>query len=126
LGYLKIAHYVVGGFGMLFGCFPLMHVAVGVMFVTNGAEFSEVDGSPPPPEIGWIFVVIGLVLFLLLQAAAIATIVSGRFLGKRKNYTFSFVVACILCVFVPVGTILGVFTLIVLTKDPVKKLYGKS
>jgi hypothetical protein len=32
--------------------------------------------------------------------------------------------ACILCLFTPLGTILGVFTIIVLSRQSVKELYG--
>jgi hypothetical protein len=34
-----------------------------------------------------------------------------------------FVIACIECLFMPFGTILGVFTLIVLSRESVKKLF---
>ncbi|MEO1377496.1 MAG: hypothetical protein AAFW70_25095, partial [Cyanobacteria bacterium J06635_10] len=56
-------------------------------------------------------------------AIAIATILSGRFLKLHKRYWFSFVTACFLCLFTPFGTILGVFTLIVLCRQSVKDLY---
>ncbi|MDJ0671770.1 MAG: hypothetical protein DWQ53_23750 [Microcystis flos-aquae DF17] len=58
------------------------------------------------------------------EVFAIATIVSGRFLKRRQRYWFSFVMACILCLFTPLGTILGVFTIIVLSRQSVKELYG--
>ncbi|MFM6408142.1 MAG: hypothetical protein ACKPGT_27195, partial [Microcystis sp.] len=62
--------------------------------------------------------------FILGEVFAIATIVSGRFLKRRQRYWFSFVMACILCLFTPLGTILGVFTIIVLSRQSVKELYG--
>jgi hypothetical protein len=39
---------------------------------------------------------------------------------------FSFVMAAVMCMFVPFGTILGVFTIIVLSKESVLRLYGSS
>jgi len=36
---------------------------------------------------------------------------------------FSFIFAAILCGLFPFGTVLGVFTIIVLSKDSVKKIY---
>jgi hypothetical protein len=44
-------------------------------------------------------------------------------LRERKNRTFSFVVACVNCIHVPLGTVLGVFTIVVLSRESVKRLY---
>jgi len=58
---------------------------------------------------GWIFAVI---IFL-----------TGRFLAKRKRYMFCLVIACVECLFMPFGTVLGVFTIIVLMRPSVKELF---
>ena len=50
--------------------------------------------------------------------------IAGRSLAKRCHYWFAFVVACLECLFVPFGTILGVFTLIVLSRNSAKELFG--
>lgn len=59
-----------------------------------------------------------------LPSIAFSIILSGRFLQQRKHYWFSFVLACIACAFMPFGTVLGVFTIIVLSRDSVKAFYG--
>ncbi|MGJ8678409.1 MAG: hypothetical protein ACSHX0_12900 [Akkermansiaceae bacterium] len=125
LDYLKIGHYVVGALGMLFACFPLIHLFIGLAVVSGSFDMQSDSGNPPPVAFGWLFVVIGGLFFLIGQACAICIIFSGHFIAKRKNYTFSFVIACLLCAFFPFGTILGVFTIILLTKEPVKVLYGR-
>jgi hypothetical protein len=66
----------------------------------------------------------GLLFFFMGQAIAGCVIASGRFLKQRKNYTFSFIIACFSCAAFPFGTILGVFTIIVLSRDSVKRIYG--
>lgn len=126
LDYLKIGHYVLGGIGVLFACFPLLHVAMGLAFISGSFDATGSNGASPPNEFGWIFVIMGGLFFLMGQACAIGTILSGRFIGKRKNYLFSFILACILCVAFPFGTVLGVFTIVILSKEPVKNLYGKN
>ncbi|CAA6676450.1 MULTISPECIES: hypothetical protein [unclassified Lentimonas] len=128
---LAIAHYVLGGLMALFACLPLMHVAMGAIFVFGVGEFSQEmanqpNGGPPPQWFGWLFIGIGLLFFALGQALSISVIVSGRFLKQRKNYMFSFVFACLACVAFPFGTILGVFTIIVLSRPSVKALYGRA
>jgi len=49
---------------------------------------------------------------------------AGRSLQTRQRYTFCLVMAGIECIFMPVGTVLGVFTIIVLVRDSVKELFG--
>jgi len=41
----------------------------------------------------------------------------------HTRYWFAFVMACIECLFIPFGTILGVFTIIVLSRESVKTLF---
>jgi hypothetical protein len=61
-----------------------------------------------------------------MLALSLCLINSGHFLGKRKRYWFSFIVACVECFSLPFGTILGVFTIIVLSRDSVKTLYNSN
>lgn len=124
---LAIFHYVVAAIGALFACFPLLHVAMGVMMVVSPEFLSGgQNGPPPPPAIGYFFIVMGGVFVLMGWAAAIGTFLSGRFLARRQNRIFSFVMAAILCMFFPFGTALGVFTIIVLSKESVQRLYAKT
>lgn len=51
------------------------------------------------------------------------TFISGRCLARRRNRLFSFVMAAFLCMFMPFGTVLGIFTIIVLSRESVKRLY---
>jgi len=57
---------------------------------------------------------------------AICILIARRALAKRTRYWFVFVVACIECLFMPFGTVLGVFTLIVLSRESVKKLFAPA
>lgn len=97
-----------------------------VMPIPPDARHSPGD---PDPEIlfrsmGAMFVVIPAVLIALGWTLAICTIIAGRKLGKHQSYTFCMIMAAVLCAFMPFGTVLGVFTIIVLLRDPVKQLFG--
>jgi hypothetical protein len=61
---------------------------------------------------GFIFVV-----------AAVLNVVSGIFLRQRRHRIFSFVIAGLDCLQIPFGTALGVFAIIVLSRDSVRQLY---
>ena len=44
----------------------------------------------------------------------------ARWHGQRRNRSFCFVVACLSCFNVPLGTILGIFTILVLNRPSVQ------
>ena len=121
---LSIFHYVLGALGCVFACFPLIHMVLGLVLVFAPDKLGTHSGSPPPPFLGWLFLGVGLTFFLVGQSISICILVSGRCLAKRSKYMFSFVVGCIECMFMPLGTVLGVFTVVVLSKGSVKALYG--
>jgi hypothetical protein len=57
---------------------------------------------------------------------AISILIAGRCLSRRKSYSFALVMACIECLFVPFGTILGIFTIVVLSRKSVKALFSDA
>jgi hypothetical protein len=119
LDLLAIFHYIVGGMTALFACIPLIHVTIGLVLL-----FVDIPGpNPPPPWIGLIFVILGGLFVLCGWAVATAILVAGRKLQKRKSRTYCLVVGGLECLIMPLGTILGVFTLIVLMKDSTKALF---
>jgi hypothetical protein len=122
---LAIFHYVVAGLAALFSFFPLLYTTVGVIFVFAARHGAAKPGEELPPEfLGWIFAVIGLVLFVIGIVMAILILITGRSLALRKHYSFALVMACIECLFVPIGTILGVFTIVVLSRESVRELFS--
>ena len=124
---LAIFHYVVAGLAALFSFFPLLYTTVGVIFIFAARHGTAKPGEDLPPEfLGWIFAVLGSVLFLIGIAMAICILIAGRSLALRKRYSFALVMACIECLFLPFGTILGVFTIIVLSRESVRGLFSTS
>jgi hypothetical protein len=101
-------------------------MVIGLVFILSPETFGDNGGDAPPAFFGWIFFVMGAAFFLVGQAISICIIISGRFLAKRKRYLYSFILGCIECIFVPFGTVLGIFTIIVLSRDSVKELYGEN
>ena len=68
----------------------------------------------------------GCAFFFLVLGLGFATLIAfaGRSLAERRRYTYCLVVAAMLCLFVPFGTVLGVLTIVVLVQAPVKALFG--
>ena len=127
LNLLAIFHYVVAGLAALFSFFPLLYTAVGAIFIFASRHGTPKPGEELPPEfLGWIFAALGSVLFVIGIAMAICILIAGRCLSRRKGYSFALVMACVECVFVPFGTILGVFTIGALSRSSGKALFERT
>jgi hypothetical protein len=122
---LSIFHYVVGGLIALFACIPLIHVALGAIFLLHPEAFAKGQPQPFPPQLfGLMFIAIGGVFVLGGWLVAALILTTGRFLNKRKHHMFCIVIAGLSCVIFPFGTALGVFSLIVLLRPSVKELFA--
>jgi len=124
---LAIFHYVVAGLAALFSLFPLLYTTVGAIFIFAARHGTAKHGEDLPPEfLGWIFAALGSLLFLMGIAMAICILIAGRSLALRKRYSFALVMSCIECLFIPFGTILGVFTIVVLSRESVRTLFSMA
>lgn len=119
---LSIFHYVVAGITGLFACFPVFHLAMGIGMLTGG--FGPAPEEAFPFQLfGAMFVLVPLIIILLGWALAGVIAVAGYYLGAQRNYTFCLVVAGVECIFMPFGTVLGIFTIIMLVRPTVKALF---
>jgi hypothetical protein len=125
LDLLSIFHYVVGGFAGLFSLFPVIHLVLGLMFILAPGKMQG-QGEPPPAFIGWFFVIFAAMFITIGLVFTGFVIAAGRSLARRRRYLFCLVMAGIECVFIPFGTVLGVFTIIVLMKDSAKALFSPA
>lgn len=124
---LSIFYYVVAGLTALFACFPIIHVVIGWSMMQDPGSFAGPgQGGPDTAWVGRLFAVMGGAFVLGGWALAVAQALTGRFLRKRERYTFCLVVAGISTMFVPFGTVLGVFTIIVLMRPSVQALFGRA
>ena len=120
---LSIFHYVVSGLAALFACFPIFHLVIGLFFIFAPQNFGP-GNNQLPALMGWFFVGFASVLILLGWTFAVFVLIAGRFIAYRKHYTFCFVMACVECLFLPFGTCLGVFTILVLNRAAVRELFN--
>ena len=121
---LSICHYVLAGlciFPLLYGLF---YMVMGIFFGAMIASSPQPENGPPPALFGGIFVFIGLIISVIALTFGLLLYKAGRNLSGARSYTFCFVIACIACVFMPFGTILGIFTIIVLMRESVKAMFN--
>jgi hypothetical protein len=126
LNLLSIFHFVGAGLACLGMLFLMAHFAFMHFMFMNPTFWQNQKQPPPPPQFFQMFnVFIWFYLFagLWLLASVILNIISGICLRMRKCRTFSIVVSGLNCVHIPLGTILGIFTIVVLARDSVRELY---
>lgn len=121
---LAIGHYVVGGLHALFACFGLIHFAVGMSFILQPEAWNSADGAPPS-WFGLMFAGLGGAFVLFGWTLGALTMLSGRFIQRRRHRMFSIIMGGVNCAMLPLGTVLGVFDLVLLTKEETRRLYGE-
>jgi len=120
---LSIFHFVGAGLALLGILFLIAHYAMFHFFFSNPKMWENQKQSPPPAELFAVFKWFYLVFAIWFVGSGVLNLLSGLFIRARKHRTFSLVVSGINCLHVPLGTVLGVFTIIVLIRDSVRELY---
>jgi hypothetical protein len=120
---LSIFHYVCAGLAALAASIPIVHLVMGLLMAFRPEVFGP-GNNRPPAFMGWFLIAFAgaIILFGWTYAGLLAW--AGRCLQRRVHYTFCLVAAGAACLFMPFGTILGVFTILVLVRPSVKTLFA--
>jgi hypothetical protein len=128
LNQLAILHWIYGGLSLLGIVVAGIYMSLGLWMVReSGGRF---PGEAPPPEIASALsvLVIGvctaLILVSLVQAGCFAY--SGRCLWRRRQRMFSMIMGALAMLWIPLGTALGAFTLVVLCRRSVQDIYRQA
>jgi heme/copper-type cytochrome/quinol oxidase subunit 3 len=119
---LSIFHFVntgLAGFGLLFTAF---HYAMMSRVFANPAMW---HGHPNPPPQGFFDMFIWLYVFMavmMLVGGSLNLMVALR-LRQRRSRMLCQIVSGLNCLQMPLGTLLGVFTLLVLGRDSVREAF---
>jgi len=130
---LAIFHFVGAGLAVMGLCFLAFHYAMMRTIMDQAA--AQAAAHPPrlnhsqqppfnPEEFFAVFKWFYAVMGTFFVACGVLNLLSGRFILRRKNRTFSLIVAGFNCIHVPLGTVLGVFTFVVLLRSSVEELYA--
>ena len=123
---LSIFHFILAGFCFLGIAFVALHYAFMRVFFMNPEIWKNQKGGTPPAEFFKIFIWVYAFAIVVLIAVSALNLLSGMFIRRRKHRIFTLVVAGLNCLQVPLGTALGVFTIIVLTRQSVQQLYESA
>lgn len=119
---LSVFQFIYAGICGIGSLVPVIHVVIGIVILNEG--FSGLDHQGPPPFVGWAMIGFGSMAILLGLVMTFLILRLGFSLQSRGSHTFCLVIAAIECLAVPIGTILGVFTIVVLLRDSVKSQFG--
>lgn len=126
---LSIFHFVAAGMAFVALLFLVGHYALMSVFLNNPEMWKNAKGGPQGPDpamvmgfFRWFYLIFGA----WCLASAVLNLLSGLYMRRLKNRVFSLVVAAIDCLHMPFGTILGIFTLIVLCRESVARAYAEQ
>ncbi len=123
----RILFIVKGILTLLLSLLALIYVFVGSFLFSNFHEFNTVDDQFPFPFNPGVFMaVFGGAGFVFLVTLGILTLFAAKYIKEQRQYNFIFVVAILNCFTGMLGILLGVFTIVELTKPHVKELFNKS
>jgi hypothetical protein len=119
---LSIFHYIVGGLACFCGLLWILYIVSGIILIIASGSMASDDRMGASIG-GVVAIVVGVFLFVLFEAYGIISIIAGRKFAKHQGYWFCFVLAVFTCLNFPLGTALGVFTIVVLNRPSVKALF---
>lgn len=114
---LSIFHYVMGGLAIPCSFIPLLDIWMRFSMVGSAWELQPID---------WVTMIIPAAFLLVAILFAGTFFVAGYFLSRHRNRFFCLVVAGIDTLFVPLGTILGIFTIVILMRNSVIALFEEN
>lgn len=140
LSALSIGHFVLSVVALL-GAVPILiyGVAGAKLMDEFGSDLSMAMGNIPGQpdanpfggspdamlqDLGTLLITIIVVTVVLAVVSAVHLIVVGVKIRQRRWWTFCYLTGWGECLMFPFGTILGIFTIIVLSRPSVKRLFG--
>lgn len=129
---LGIACYVNATLSFCCSFFPIFHVLIGLfMMILPADAFPQNPQNPQNPEnelmmakfMGGFFFLIGASIILIGWAYSFALYYLGRLLRQRRKWMICNILAAVACIAMPLGTIIGVFVLVLINRTECKALF---
>jgi hypothetical protein len=123
---LSIFHFILAALGLFGIAFLALHFAFVRAIFMNPEMWKNQKGGPPP-EIFFKLMMGGYAFgVVVMLTGGVLNLLSGLFIRKRRHRMFSIIIGGLNCLHVPFGTLLGVFTILILSRESVRKIYDVS
>lgn len=117
-------HKVIGIIYGVMGFCGFPHLIIGLVAANNPKAFaSQGQSNPPPDPFYWFFVFAGLAVILGAWLFALLNGIASKRIQERNGLTFVYIVSALNCLWMPIGTALGVFTFIVINRPSVRAMF---
>jgi hypothetical protein len=123
---LSICYYIQAGIIGFYSLLLLVYAAFIGVIVDAAQRSAETTGKVLPPWLGDLFATILTVIFVFAAGIALCQFLAGYWLTHHKNRTFCQVIAALSCLAIPYGTVLGIFTFMVLGRAEAKNLFAAA
>jgi hypothetical protein len=119
LDLLANLHLILGIVTALMACIPIIYLGIGIAIFVGATS----GGEAAPRVVGLVFIILALVIILAGWVLTVLIIIAGRKMKKRESFNFCITVAFLECLIIPLGTVLGIFTILNLNKETIKELF---
>ncbi len=129
---LVIGYWIVGVMTVLYSSFFIMYIVMGSVFLNHPGMMNTPprQGGPPvpasdpfPAPFGYFMIIMGVAVVSIGWTIGGLNMAAARFIQQRRRYVFIQVMAGLQCLQVPFGTLVGVSTLIVLSRPSVRAVF---
>lgn len=123
---LSVLYYVFGGLNALMLSLTLLLVGAVVVLAAREPDSASATAaaSGDSTMATSIALLIYLAVFLLSAVCAVLQFMAARRLRERRSFRFCQVAAGLSCLSVPLGTLLGAFTFVVLARPSVRARFA--
>jgi hypothetical protein len=123
---LRMAYFVSGAAAGFYGGMGLLYIALGTTMSRFAGSFpaagSPYDASFPRS----FFVIIGVLLVAFGAVVVLLRLYTARCLRQRRSLWLCYLTAALACLEIPWGTLLGVTTFVVLSRDSVRARFDSA
>lgn len=120
---LGVFHLVLGGVALALYSIPVVHFLLAAVMGNEAPPPTPTEQKSVESTLVATFTQLGVLPGLVLSALSMTLLIAGYCLLKHRNYRYCVAIAWAECLFVPFGTVLGVCSLVVLSKPECKLLF---
>jgi hypothetical protein len=121
---LRMCFFVAAGLAAFAGLLGILYMFIGVFMFSAIPQMTQQSGQPEFPDfIGKFFGAFGLIFAVVFFTIAVLQFLTAQRLKARRSRTFCMVIAALTCLYIPVGTFLGICTLMVLGRESVLRTF---
>lgn len=119
---LMIFHFVGAGLALL-GLLGLLGHYATMSTLMNNPEIWRQSPNPPPAQFAELMAPFYLIMGAWMGISLLLNVLAGVFLRSRSHRIFLVIVSVTNCLYFPLGTALGIFTMVVLLTEPARHLF---